>query len=115
MENKVTDTHFKKITAHVNNHTGLNILDPHSNSILIVGRIGESILNQVSIEVVEMGWYQCIIDISYNGYDDEFTTVFQPVKIVNTEEEVIELIDKSIYISNELMNTIHQLGEELGD
>lgn len=54
----ITDTHFKKIIDHVNNHTGLNILDPHFNSILIVGRIGESILNQVSIEVVEMGWYQ---------------------------------------------------------
>lgn len=113
MENKVTDTHFKKITDHVNNHTGLNILDPHSNSILIVGRIGESILNQVSIEVVEMGWYQCIIDISYNGYDDGFTTVFQPVKIVKTEEEVINLIDKSVSISNKLMKTVHQLEKEL--
>lgn len=73
MENKVTYTHFKKIIDHVNNYTGLNILDPHFDSILVVGRIGESILNQVSIEVVEMGEYQCIIDISYNGYDDEFT------------------------------------------
>lgn len=62
-----------------------------------------------------MGWYQCIIDISYNGYDDEFTTVFQPVKILNTEEEVIELIDKSISISNKLMKTVHQLGKELGE
>ena len=69
----ITDTHFKKITDYVNNHTGLNILDPRFNSILIVGRIGESILNQVSIQVVETGEYQCIIDISYNGYDDEFT------------------------------------------
>lgn len=112
----VTDPHFKKIIDHVNNnHTGLNILDPHFNSILIVGRVGESILNQVSIEVVEMGWYQCIIDISYNGYDDEFTTVFQPVKILNTEEEVIELIDKSISISNKLLNTVYQLGKELED
>lgn len=109
----ITDTHFKKIIDYVNNHTGLNILDPHFNSILIVGRIGESILNQVSIEVVEMGWYQCIIDISYSGYDDEFTTVFQPVKIVKTEEEVINLIDKSISISNKLMKTVHQLGKEL--
>ena len=113
----VTGPHFKKIIDHVNNnHTGLNILDPpHFNSILIVGRVGESILNQVSIEVVEMGWYQCIIDISYNGYDDEFTTVFQPVKIVKTEEEVINLIDKSISISTKLMNTVHQLGKELED
>lgn len=55
MENNITNTHFKKIIDYVNNHTGLNILDPHFNSILIVGRIGESILNQVSIEVVEMG------------------------------------------------------------
>lgn len=109
----VTATHFKKTIDHVNNHTGLNILDPHSNSILIVGRIGESILNQVSIEVVETGWYQCIIDISYNGYDDGFTTVFQPVKIVKTEEEVINLIDKSISISTKLMNTVHQLEKEL--
>ena len=108
----ITDTHFKKIIDHVNNHTGLNIL-PTFNSILIVGRIGESILNQVSIEVVEMGWYQCITDISYNGCDDEFTTVFQPVKILNTEEEVIELIDKSISISNKLLNTVYQLGKEL--
>lgn len=52
----ITDTYFKKIIDYVNNQTGLNILDPHYNSILIVGRIGESILNQVSIEVVEMGW-----------------------------------------------------------
>lgn len=111
----ITDTHFKKITDYVNNYTGLNILDPHFNSILIVGRVGESILNQVSIEVIEMGWYQCIIDISYNGYDDEFTTVFQPVKILNTEEEVIELIDKSISISNKLLNTVYQLGKELED
>lgn len=111
----ITDKHFTKIIDYVNNHTGLNILDPHSNSILIVGRIGESILNQVSIEVVEMGWYQCIIDISYNGYDDEFTTVFQPVKIVKTEEEVINLIDKSISISDKLMKTVHQLGKELED
>ena len=109
----ITDKHFTKIIDYVNNHTGLNILDPHSNSILIVGRIGESILNQVSIEVVEMGWYQCIIDISYNGYDDGVTTVFQPVKIVKTEEEVINLIDKSISISNKLMKTVHQLGKEL--
>ena len=109
----ITDKHFTKIIDYVNNHTGLNILDPHSNSILIVGRIGESILNQVSIEVVEMGWYQCIIDISYNGCDDEFTTVFQPVKILNTEEEVINLIDKSISISNKLMKTVHQLEKEL--
>lgn len=115
MGNKVTDTHFKKIIDHVNNHTDLNILDPHFDSILIVGRIGKSILNQVSIEVVEFGWYQCIIDISYNGYDDGFTTVFQPVKIVKTEEEVINLIDKSIYISNKLMTTVHQLGKELED
>lgn len=112
MENRVTDTHFKKIIDHVNNHTGLNILDPHFNSILIVGRIGESILNQVSIEVVEMGWYQCIIDISYNGYDDGFTTVFQPVKIVKTEEEVINLIDKSISIANKLSKTIYQLEKD---
>lgn len=111
----ITDKHFTKIMDYVNNHTGLNILDPHSNSILIVGRIGESILNQVSIEVVEMGWYQCIIDISYNGCDDEFTTVFQPVKILNTEEEVINLIDKSVSISNKLMKTVHQLGKELED
>lgn len=109
----ITDTHFKKIIAHVNNHTGLNILDPHSNSLLIVGRIGESILNQVSIEVVEMGEYQCIIDISYNGYDDGFTTVFQPVKIVKTEEEVISLIEKTISISDKLMKTVHQLEKEL--
>lgn len=115
MENNITDTHFKKITDYVNNHTGLNILDPHFNSILIVGRIGESILNQVSIEVVEMGEYQCIIDISYNGYDDEFTTVFQPVKIVRTEEKVINLIDKSVSISTKLMNTVRQLGKELED
>lgn len=108
-----TNTPFKEIEEYVNNHTGLNILDPHSNSILIVGRIGESILNQVSIEVVEMGWYQCIIDISYNGYDDGFTTVFQPVKVVKTEEEVINLIDKSISISDKLMKTVHQLGKEL--
>ena len=112
----VTDPHFKKIIDHVNNnHTGLNILDPHFNSILIVGRVGESILNQVSIEVIEMGWYQCITDISYNGYDDEFTTVFQPVKIVKTEEEVINLIDKSISISDKLMKTVHQLEKELED
>lgn len=111
----ITDKHFTKIIDYVNNHTGLNILDPHSNSILIVGRIGESILNQVSIEVVEMGWYQCIIDISYNGCDDEFTTVFQPVKILNTEEEVINLIDKSVSISNKLTKTVHQLGKELED
>lgn len=109
----MADTHFKRIIDHVNNHTSLNILEPHFDSILVVGRVGESILNQVSIEVVEMGWYQCIIDISYNGYDDEFTTVFQPVKIVNTEEEVINLIDKSIYISNKLMTTVHQLEKEL--
>ena len=115
MENMITDTHFKKITDYVTNHTGLNILDPHFDSILIVGRIGESILNQVSIEVVEMGWYQCIIDISYNGYDDEFTTVFQPVKIVKTEEEVINLIEKTISISNKLMKTVHQLEKELED
>lgn len=115
METKITDTHFKKIIDHVNNHTGLNILDPHFDSILIVGRIRESILNQISIQVVEMGWYQCIIDISYNGYDDEFTTVFQPVKIVKTEEEVINLIDKSISISDKLMKTVHQLGKELED
>ena len=109
----ITDNHFKKIIDHVNNHTGLNILDPHFNSILIVGRIGESILNQVSIQVVEMGWYQCIIDISYNGYDDEFTTVFQPAKIVKTEEEVINLIDKSISVSNKLITTIIGLDGEL--
>lgn len=110
----VTDPHFKKIIDHVNNnHIGLNILDPHFNSILIVGRVGESILNQVSIEVIEMGWYQCIIDISYNGYDDGFTTVFQPVKIVNTEEEVINLIDKSISISDKLIKTVYQLEKEL--
>lgn len=111
----IKETAFKKIVDHVNNHTGLNILDPHFNSILIVGRIGESILNQVSIEVVEMGWYQCIIDISYNGYDDGFTTVFQPVKILNTEEEVINLIDKSVSISDKLMKTVHQLEKELED
>lgn len=111
----ITDTHFKKITDYVNNQTGLNILDPHFNSILIVRRIGESILNQVSIQVVEMGEYQCIIDISYNGYDDGFTTVFQPVKIVKTEEEVINLIEKSISISDKLMKTVHQLGKELED
>lgn len=111
----ITDKHFTKIIDHVNNHVGLNILDPHFDSILIVGRIGESILNQVSIEVVEMGWYQCIIDISYNGYDDEFTTVFNPVKILNTEEEVINLIDKSISISDKLMKTVHQLEKELED
>lgn len=111
----ITDTHFKKIIDHVNNHTGLNILDPHFNSLLIVGRIGESILNQVSIEIVEMGWYQCIIDISYNGYDDEFTTVFQPVKILNTEEEVIELIDKSISIANKLSKNIKSLEQELNN
>lgn len=51
--------------------------------------------------------------VSINGYDDEFTTVFQPVKIVNTEEEVIELIDKSIYISNKLRKTVYQLEKEL--
>lgn len=111
----ITDTHFKKIIDHVNNHNGLNILDPHFNSLLIVGRIGESILNQVSIEVVEMGWYQCIIDISYNGYDDGFTTVFQPVKIVKTEEEVIELIDKSITIANKLSKNIKSLEQELNN
>lgn len=113
MENRVTDTHFKKIIDHVNNHTGLNLLDPHSNSILLVGRIGESILNQVSIEVVEVGWYQCTIDISYSGCDDEFTTVFQPARIVKTEEEVINLIEKTISISNKLMKTVHQLWKEL--
>lgn len=113
MENNITNTHFKKIINHVNNHTGLNILDPHSNSILIVGRIGESILNQVSIEVVEMGWYQCIIDISYNGYDDEFTTVFQPVKILNTEEEVIKLIEDMISSSIDLNRFIENKSDYL--
>lgn len=62
-----------------------------------------------------MGWYQCIIDISYNGYDDEFTTVFQPVKIAKTEKEVINLIDKSISVANKLINTVCQLEKEVND
>lgn len=72
-------------------------------------------LHEADFYIYEMGWYQCIIDISYNGYDDEFTTVFHPVKIVKTEEEVINLIDKSISISNKLMKTVYQLGKELED
>ena len=54
-------------------------------------------------------------DISYNGYDDGFTTVFQPVKIVKTEEEVINLIDKSISVANKLINTVCLLEKEVND
>lgn len=106
-------TFFKKIIEYVENHTSFNIFDPQFDSVRFAGRIGESILNEVSIQVGEMGEYQCYLDISYNGYGEEWATVFQTDKIVKTEEEVITLIDKSISISNKLINTISQLGKEL--
>lgn len=53
--------------------------------------------------------------IHYAKYDKGKKYEFEIPKSVRTEEEVINLIDKSISISNKLMNTVYQLGKELED
>ena len=109
----IANPFFKEVINYVNSNTNLVVIDIKINPISISGHVGDNVFMYLSVQVGEMGWYQCIIDISYNGYDDEFTTVFQPVKIVKTEEEVINLIEKTISISNKLMKTVHQLEKEL--
>ena len=108
------ETSFKKLKEWIINHTRLGITEIDSNVLNAKEKLGNAYID-LTISITDSGKYICTGYISYNGYDDGFTTVFQPVKIVNTEEEVINLIDKSVSISNKLMETVHQLGKELED
>lgn len=76
------------------------------------GTIYQKIYLSLTIEVLETGEYWCTGHMSYMGYCNDESDIIHIAKSVKTDEEVVELIDKSISIANKLSQIIYQLEKD---
>ena len=111
----VENTLFEEVEEYVIKNTSLTITDPYMGSITILGKIGTLANIDLTIEYVGDEVYECNGTISYQGYDSNPTNILAIRKWVNSEKEVVNLIDKSISVANKLINTVCQLEKEVND
>lgn len=111
----ITNSSFEEIEEHVIKNTSLTITEPHMDSIAIFGRIGTLTAIDLTIEFMGDGVYECFGTISYQGYDANPTDILAIRKWVNSEKEVVNLIDKSITTVNKLSVTLCTLERELNE
>lgn len=113
INNTVENTLFEEIEEYVIQNTNLNITEPYMGSINIFGRTGALTSIDLTIEFVGSELYECYGPIFYQGYDANPMNILGIRKFVKSEKEVINLIDKSISVSNKLITTIIGLDGEL--
>lgn len=115
IKNMVENNPFEEIEEYVIQNTNLTITEPYMGSINIFGRIGALTSIDLTIEFVGSELYECYGSIFYQGYDANPMNILGIRKFVKSEKEVINLIDKSISVSNKLINTVCQLEKEVND
>lgn len=115
INNMVENTLFEEIEEYVFKNTSLTITEPYMDSITIFGRIGALTDIDLTIEFIGDGVYECFGNISYQGYDANPTDILAIRKWVNSEKEVVNLIDKSITTANKLSVTLCTLERELNE
>ena len=108
------ETSFKKLKEWISSHTRLGITEIDSNALNAKEKLGNAYID-LTISIADSGKYICTGYISLDGYGDTKADLVEVFKVVKSEEGVINLIDKSISISDKLMKTVHQLGKELED
>lgn len=115
INNMVENTLFEEIEEYVIKNTSLTITEPYMDSITVFGKI-EGLTNiDLTIEFVGDEVYECFGNISYQGYDANPTDILAIRKWVNSEKEVINLINKSITTANKLSVTLCALEWELNE
>lgn len=115
IDNMVENTLFEEIEEYVFKNTSLTITEPYMDSITIFGRVGTLTDIDLTIEFIGDGIYECDGTISYQGYDANPTNILAIRKWVNSEKEVVNLIDKSIATVNKLSVTLCTLERELNE
>ena len=115
INNMVENTLFEEVEEYVIKNTSLTITEPYMDSITIFGRIGTLANMDLTIEYVGDELYECDGTISYQGFDANPTDMIGIRKFVETEKEVINLIDKSISVANKLIVTVCGLEKEVSE
>ena len=111
----VENTLFEEVEEYVIKNTSLTITGQYMDSITVFGKV-ETIANMdLTIEYVGDEVYECFGNMSYQGYDANPTDILAIRKWVNSEKEVVNLIDKSITTANKLSVTLCTLERELND
>ena len=115
INNMVENTLFEEIEEYVIKNTNLTITEPYMGSITVFGKVGTLTDIDLTIEFIGDGIYECDGTISYQGYDANPTNILAIRKFVKSKKEVINLIDKSISVTNKLINTVCQLEKEVNE
>ena len=115
INNMVENTLFEEIEEYVIKNTSLTITEPYMDSITVFGKAGTLANIDLTIEFIGDGVYECFGNISYQGYDANPTDILAIRKWVNSEKEVVNLIDKSITTVNKLSVTLCTLERELNE
>ncbi len=111
----VENTLFEEIEDYVIKNTSLTITDTYMDSITVFGKVGTLANMNLTIEFIGDGVYECFGNISYQGYDANPTDILAIRKWVNSEKEVVNLIDKSITTANKLSVTLCTLERRLNE
>lgn len=111
----ITNSSFEEIEEHVIKNTSLTITDTYMDSITVFGKAGTLANIDLTIEFMGDEVYECFGNISYQGYDANPTDILAIRKWVNSEKEVVNLIDKSITTANKLSVTLCTLERELNE
>lgn len=115
IDNMVENTLFEEVEEYVIKNTSLTITEPYMGSITVFGKIGALANIDLTIEFIGDGVYECFGNISYQGYDANPTDILAIRKWVNSEKEIVNLIDKSITTANKLSVTLCTLERELNE
>ena len=115
INNMVENTLFEEIEDYVIKNTSLTITDTYMDSITVFGKVGTLANMNLTIEFIGDGVYECFGNISYQGYDANPTDILAIRKWVNSEKEVVNLIDKSITTANKLSVTLCTLERRLNE
>ena len=117
---ELIDTRFSKIEEYINS-TSLTIHHTYISSMSFSGTIYQKVYLSLTIEVLETGEYWCTGHMSYMGYCNDESDIIHIAKRVNTEEEVIKLIEITLSIATKLniiseqSFEVQRLGKELAN
>lgn len=115
INNMVENTLFEEVEEYVIKNTSLTITEQYMDSITVFGKAGILANMDLTIEYVGDEVYECFGNIYYQGYDANPTDILAIRKWVNSEKEVVNLIDKSITTANKLSVTLCTLERELNE
>lgn len=117
---ELIDKRFSKIEEYINS-TSSTIHHTYISSMSFSGTIYQKVYLSLTIEVLETGEYWCTGHMSYMGYCNDESDIIHIAKSVNTEEEVIKLIEITLSIATKLniiseqSFEVQRLGKELAN